>query len=156
MGPVGSMESATASLAQRAKRPTLRRTIRKIDRRVREYRSLMINWSNDAHAWLDNCQIRVDQLNLVMKLHESWAQLVGLPTTFGEGLAADAWVREHGPPASAASAAGLPLPPVPQCHCVPGAPEEEGRFCIHCIFREDAAREEAARPGLAPLPPCLP
>ena len=142
VGPVGSMESATGPLARRAKMPTLRRTIRKIDRRVREYRSLMINWSNDAHAWLDNCQIRVDQLNLAMKLHESWAQLVGLPTTFGEGLAA--------------GAAGQPLPPVPQCLCVPGVPEVEGAFCIYCIGRAHSAREDAAGPSLAPSSSSLP
>ena len=132
---VAEPSSLTPSQTQRAKRPTLRRTIRKIDRRVREYRNLMCAWSNDAHGWLDNCQIRMDQLHLVMTLHESWARLVGLPITFGEGLVADAWARDHGLPPlfgerglphTSTSTMASAADPGPPCLCVPGAPACDG------------------------------
>ena len=147
LAPVESMEQVHSEASEpssalpsqtltAAKRPSLRRTIRKMDKRVREYRHVLCNWSNDAHGWLDNCQIRVDQLHLVMKLHESWARLVGLPTTFGEGLAAAAWAHDHGLPtlfgdAMAGSAADAG--PEPGCLCANGSPEGGEGWCPWCL-----------------------
>lgn len=132
-------EQSSAQMSQtEARRPSLRRTIRKMDRRVRGYRHLLCTWTNDAHAWMDNCQVRVDQLHLVMTLHESWARLVGLPTTFGEGLAAEAWARDHGLPTllcdSLAPAAARPESG--GCLCILGSPavEVDGMgWCPWCL-----------------------
>jgi len=123
-----------------ARRPCLRKTIRKMDKRVRGYRNLLSTWTNEAHAWMDNCQVRVDQLHLVMKLHESWARLVGLPTTFGEGLAAEAWARDHGLPTllcdALAPAAAAARPEPDGCLCIHGSPalEVDGvGWCPWCL-----------------------